>query len=71
MSFIFFASNFCKTHPAVCRHENISGFYRVSSYFLAKLFCDVLPNRSVPVLGFGIITYWMVGKQLVIYMLLR
>ncbi|KAF6030215.1 hypothetical protein EB796_011486 [Bugula neritina] len=42
-------------------HENISGFYRVSSYFLAKLFCDVLPNRSVPVLGFGIITYWMVG----------
>ncbi|XP_067928023.1 broad substrate specificity ATP-binding cassette transporter ABCG2-like isoform X2 [Watersipora subatra] len=42
-------------------HENISGFYRVSAFFFAKLFCDILPNRSVPVLGFGIITYWMIG----------
>ena len=45
-----------------CRHENISGFYRVSSFFLAKLFCDVLPNRSVPILAFGIISYWMIGR---------
>ena len=45
------------------RHENISGFYRVSSFFLAKLFCDLLPNRSVPILAFGIISYWMIGES--------
>ncbi|XP_014679027.1 PREDICTED: ATP-binding cassette sub-family G member 2-like, partial [Priapulus caudatus] len=44
-------------------HETISGFYRVSAYFLAKLFCDILPMRIVPTTLFATITYWMVGFQ--------
>lgn len=44
-----------------CRHENASGFYRVSAYFLAKIFCDVIPMRAIPVAVFASITYWMIG----------
>ena len=43
------------------RHESANGFYRVSAYFLAKVFCDVLPMRALPVLGFSLISYWMIG----------
>ncbi|KAK6187469.1 hypothetical protein SNE40_005491 [Patella caerulea] len=42
-------------------HENVSGFYRVSAYFLAKVFCDVIPMRMIPVAVFSSIVYWMVG----------
>ncbi|XP_055335659.1 broad substrate specificity ATP-binding cassette transporter ABCG2-like [Paramacrobiotus metropolitanus] len=44
-------------------HENASGFYRVSSYFLAKVFCDILPRRTVPTLIFCSIAYFMIGFQ--------
>ncbi|ESO99617.1 hypothetical protein LOTGIDRAFT_141832 [Lottia gigantea] len=44
-------------------HENVSGFYRVSAYFLAKVFCDVIPMRLIPVIVFSSIVYWMVGKS--------
>ncbi|XP_064633854.1 broad substrate specificity ATP-binding cassette transporter ABCG2-like [Lineus longissimus] len=42
-------------------HEHVSGYYRVSSYFLAKIFCDVIPVRCVPLIPFSAIVYFMVG----------
>ncbi|XP_065906231.1 broad substrate specificity ATP-binding cassette transporter ABCG2-like isoform X2 [Dysidea avara] len=45
------------------RHENISGYYRVSAYFLAKVICDVLPLRVLPTMVFGAISYWMIGLE--------
>ncbi|KAK2184513.1 hypothetical protein NP493_262g02003 [Ridgeia piscesae] len=44
-------------------HENVSGFYRVSAYFLAKLFFDVFPMRALPILLFASVTYWMIGLR--------
>lgn len=44
------------------RHENVSGYYRVSAYFLAKVFCDVIPLRMIPVILFSVIVYFMFGK---------
>ncbi|XP_041364342.1 broad substrate specificity ATP-binding cassette transporter ABCG2-like [Gigantopelta aegis] len=45
------------------RHENASGFYRVSAFFLAKVICDVIPMRLIPVVCFSSIVYWMIGFQ--------
>ncbi len=45
------------------RHESVSGFYRVSVYFIGKLLCDVLPMRAVPIFIFSVITYWMIGAS--------
>ncbi|XP_013397450.1 ATP-binding cassette sub-family G member 2 [Lingula anatina] len=47
---------------SIFMHENASGFYRVSAYFLAKVFCDLIP-RTTPVLLFSAISYWMIGLQ--------
>lgn len=46
------------------RHEIACGYYRVSSYFISKVFCDLVPMRLFPLLIFSSITYFMVGKQL-------
>ncbi|TGZ71879.1 hypothetical protein CRM22_002408 [Opisthorchis felineus] len=42
-------------------HENSSGYYRISAYFLSKILCDILPTKVLPVLLFMPICYWMVG----------
>ncbi|CAF1291615.1 unnamed protein product [Rotaria magnacalcarata] len=42
-------------------HENASGYYRTSIFFIAKLVCDILPMRVVPSLIFSIIAYSMSG----------
>ncbi|PIK49131.1 putative ATP-binding cassette sub-family G member 2 isoform X2 [Apostichopus japonicus] len=42
-------------------HESASGYYRVSTYFLAKVFCDLLPMRLIPTVIYCGITYWMIG----------
>ncbi|XP_067672011.1 broad substrate specificity ATP-binding cassette transporter ABCG2-like isoform X3 [Haliotis asinina] len=42
-------------------HENVSGFYRVSSFFLAKVFCDLVPMRLVPTAVFSSVVYWLIG----------
>ncbi|KAF5400636.1 hypothetical protein PHET_05410 [Paragonimus heterotremus] len=42
-------------------HENSSGYYRISAYFLSKIFCDILPTKVIPVLLFMPICYWMAG----------
>lgn len=46
---------------AIFLHENVSGFYRVSSYFLSTVICDVLPMRFLPTLGFASVVYFMIG----------
>ena len=43
-------------------HENSNGFYRVSVYFISKIFCDIIPMRLIPVIMFSSIVYWMIGK---------
>lgn len=45
-------------------HENVSGFYRVSAFFVAKIFSDMLPMRLIPLVFYVTITYFMVGFQL-------
>lgn len=45
-------------------HESASGFYRVSSYFFAKIFSDFIPMRLLPLIAFSIITYFMIGLQM-------
>ncbi|XP_017158524.1 broad substrate specificity ATP-binding cassette transporter ABCG2b isoform X2 [Poecilia reticulata] len=44
---------------AIFIHENSSGYYRTSVYFLSKLFADLIPNRIIPILVFSAIAYYM------------
>ncbi|XP_033644271.1 broad substrate specificity ATP-binding cassette transporter ABCG2-like isoform X1 [Asterias rubens] len=44
-------------------HETASGFYRVSTFFISKIFCDLLPMRILPTALFALITYWMLGLK--------
>ncbi|XP_018102076.1 ATP binding cassette subfamily G member 2 (Junior blood group) L homeolog isoform X1 [Xenopus laevis] len=42
-------------------HEYISGYYRLSAYFFAKLFTDLLPMRTLPSIIFTAVLYFMIG----------
>ncbi|XP_048362367.1 broad substrate specificity ATP-binding cassette transporter ABCG2-like [Sphaerodactylus townsendi] len=44
-------------------HQYTSGYYRVSAYFLALMFGDLLPMRTIPAVVFSCISYWMIGYQ--------
>ncbi|CAF0723213.1 unnamed protein product [Adineta steineri] len=44
-------------------HENASGYYHVSTYFIAKLLCDLIPLRIIPSALFSTIVYFMIGFQ--------
>nr|XP_039257641.1 broad substrate specificity ATP-binding cassette transporter ABCG2-like [Styela clava] len=44
-------------------HEHISGYYRVVSYFIAKVLADLIPLRTIAPIIFCSITYWMVGLK--------
>ena len=44
-------------------HENASGYYHVSTYFIAKLVCDLIPLRLIPSIFFSSIVYFMIGFQ--------
>uniref|UniRef100_A0A673KNS0 ABC transporter domain-containing protein n=1 Tax=Sinocyclocheilus rhinocerous TaxID=307959 RepID=A0A673KNS0_9TELE len=44
-------------------HENSSGFYRTSVYFLSKVFADLIPNRILPAFIFSAIPYFMMGLK--------
>ena len=48
-------------------HENASGFYRVSVYFIAKLVCDIIPLRFIPLVFFATIAYFMLGKFIMMH----
>lgn len=45
-------------------HENASGFYRVSAFFVSKVLTDLIPLRIIPNTVFALITYFMIGFQL-------
>ncbi|RUS86344.1 hypothetical protein EGW08_005929 [Elysia chlorotica] len=44
-------------------HENMSGFYRVSSYFIVKLVFDIIPLRMVPAILMSCIVYFSVDLR--------
>lgn len=46
---------------AIFLHENVSGFYRVSAYFISTVLCDVIPMRFLPTLAFSAVVYFMLG----------
>ncbi|CAL8331717.1 unnamed protein product [Lota lota] len=44
-------------------HEYISGYYRVSVYFLSKVLSDILVLRTIPAAIFSLVSYFMIGLQ--------
>uniref|UniRef100_A0A673N692 ATP-binding cassette, sub-family G (WHITE), member 2a n=1 Tax=Sinocyclocheilus rhinocerous TaxID=307959 RepID=A0A673N692_9TELE len=44
------------------KHEHISGYYRVSVYFLSKILSDILTLRTIPAIIFSCVVYWMIGQ---------
>ncbi|KAM6940436.1 broad substrate specificity ATP-binding cassette transporter ABCG2b isoform 2-T2 [Xenentodon cancila] len=48
---------------AIFIHENSSGYYRTSVYFLSKIFADLIPNRIIPIFVFSSIAYYMMGLK--------
>jgi ATP-binding cassette subfamily G (WHITE) protein 2 len=51
------------TERVIFTHECANGFYRVSSYFIAKVLCEFIPVRLMPLCVMTIITYFMMGLQ--------
>lgn len=48
---------------AIFIHENSSGYYRTSVYFLSKIVADLIPNRIIPIFVFAVIAYYMMGLK--------
>ncbi|KAM3864638.1 broad substrate specificity ATP-binding cassette transporter ABCG2b [Diretmus argenteus] len=48
---------------AIFIHENSSGYYRTSVYFLSKIVADLIPNRIIPIFVFSAIAYYMMGLK--------
>jgi ATP-binding cassette subfamily G (WHITE) protein 2 len=44
-------------------HENASGYYHMSTYFISKLICDIFPIRLIPSVLFSVIVYFLIGFQ--------
>ncbi|XP_066527286.1 broad substrate specificity ATP-binding cassette transporter ABCG2 isoform X2 [Hoplias malabaricus] len=44
-------------------HEYVSGYYRVSVYFLSKILSDILTLRTFPSIIFSCVAYWMIGYK--------
>uniref|UniRef100_A0A672HHG4 ATP-binding cassette, sub-family G (WHITE), member 2a n=1 Tax=Salarias fasciatus TaxID=181472 RepID=A0A672HHG4_SALFA len=42
-------------------HEYISGYYRLSVYFLTKILSDILTMRTIPAIIFSCVAYFMIG----------
>ncbi|XP_053535851.1 broad substrate specificity ATP-binding cassette transporter ABCG2 isoform X2 [Ictalurus punctatus] len=45
-------------------HEYTSGYYSVSVYFLSKVLSDIITLRTIPVVVFTCISYFMIGFKL-------
>ncbi|XP_019717770.1 broad substrate specificity ATP-binding cassette transporter ABCG2b isoform X2 [Hippocampus comes] len=56
---------------AIFIHENSSGYYRTSVYFLSKIFADLIPNRIIPIFAFSVIAYYMMGLKSALTAFLR
>ncbi|XP_054609580.1 broad substrate specificity ATP-binding cassette transporter ABCG2-like [Dunckerocampus dactyliophorus] len=44
-------------------HEYISGYYRLSVYFLSKILSDILMLRTIPSIAFTCVAYFMIGLK--------
>ncbi|XP_045920625.1 broad substrate specificity ATP-binding cassette transporter ABCG2-like isoform X1 [Micropterus dolomieu] len=44
-------------------HEYISGYYRLSVYFLCKILSDILTLRTIPAIVFSCVAYFMIGLK--------
>ncbi|XP_076581084.1 broad substrate specificity ATP-binding cassette transporter ABCG2-like [Chaetodon auriga] len=44
-------------------HEYISGYYRVSVYFLSKVLSDIIALRTIPAIVFSCVAYFMIGLK--------
>lgn len=44
-------------------HERSNGYYGTTSYFISKVFGDLVVLRLVPAFLFGTVIYWIVGFQ--------
>uniref|UniRef100_A0AAZ3SRJ4 ABC transporter domain-containing protein n=1 Tax=Oncorhynchus tshawytscha TaxID=74940 RepID=A0AAZ3SRJ4_ONCTS len=44
-------------------HEYISGYYRVSVYFLCKILSDIITLRTLPAIFFSCVAYFMIGYK--------
>ncbi|CAF1118769.1 unnamed protein product [Adineta ricciae] len=44
-------------------HEIVSGYYRIPTFFLTKLTCDMFPLRIIPSVVFSVIVYFLIGLQ--------
>ncbi|KAJ1218524.1 hypothetical protein NDU88_006102 [Pleurodeles waltl] len=44
-------------------HEYISGYYRLSAYFISKVLADLIPMRTLPSIIFTCIVYFMIGLK--------
>jgi len=47
----------------LCRNERANGYYRVSAYFFAMVFCDLIPKRIAPVTLFTACVYFLTGQS--------
>ncbi|KAM9817768.1 broad substrate specificity ATP-binding cassette transporter ABCG2b isoform X2 [Syngnathus typhle] len=56
---------------AIFIHENSSGYYRTSVYFLSKILADLIPNRMIPIFIFSAIAYYMMGLKSALVAFLR
>ncbi|ESO01062.1 hypothetical protein HELRODRAFT_82208, partial [Helobdella robusta] len=55
---------------AIYIHETISGYYGIVVYFICKILFEVLPLRTMPIIFFSIITFFMIGFPFTLYNLL-
>nr|XP_057923955.1 broad substrate specificity ATP-binding cassette transporter ABCG2-like [Doryrhamphus excisus]XP_057923956.1 broad substrate specificity ATP-binding cassette transporter ABCG2-like [Doryrhamphus excisus] len=44
-------------------HEYISGYYRLSVYFLSKVLSEILMLRTIPAMVFTCVSYFMIGLK--------
>ncbi|XP_072315166.1 broad substrate specificity ATP-binding cassette transporter ABCG2 [Eucyclogobius newberryi] len=49
------------TERKLFTHEYISGYYRVSVYFLSKILSDIIALRTIPAIVFSCVAYFMIG----------
>ena len=49
-----------------CSHEAASGYYGVLPFFIAKVSVDIVFFRLIPNVLFAVITYFMIGKNLML-----
>ena len=48
-----------------CSHENAGGYYRLSAFFLAKVIGNLIPNKIIPLIGFTVLSYFLMGTYMV------